>query len=370
MLPVLGPDRVRFGVAVAATGVCYQGLLHVLFRRTRQMPPVIAYTDLVICMLFPLLLHKAFLPAVIVALGVTAQTTITTGRRTALSAHLSASAGFALVGLVIDSPDTWMILAFLITGCLVVANIGTVADTEAASRVRYLALVEGLQGIVWEGDADTFGFTYVSPKAETILGYPLEDWYQEGFWEDHLHPEDRDEAVEFCRDAEASGRDHELEYRMISASGKVVHLHDVVAVSADASGRALTVHGVMLDVTERKRIEQRVRQYADIVETIDIGLVVVPSRRSRRGHVAGARGGQPGGLCRARSPARPVRRPGAPRGAPRVGRDRAARPPRRRGPARPLVRDRRDRRPREASPASRSSPAGPSPWATSSSASA
>ena len=34
----------------------------------------------------------------------------------------------------------------------------------------------------------------------------------------------------------------------------------------------------MLDVTERKRIEQRERQYADIVETIDIGLIVVQLR--------------------------------------------------------------------------------------------
>jgi diguanylate cyclase (GGDEF)-like protein/PAS domain S-box-containing protein len=265
-------------VAVAVTGLVYQALLHLLFRRTRRIPPVVAYTDVLVCLLFPLLLHEAFLPAVIVALGVIAQTTITLGRRAALGAHLAGSAGFALVGLAIDSPDTWMILAFLITGCLVVVNIGSVADTEVAARTRYLALVEGLQGIVWEGDPDTFGFTYVSPKAETILGYPIDRWYEEGFWEAHLHPDDRDEAVEFCREAERAGRDHELEYRMISADGRVVYLHDVVAVTSDPTSRSYTTHGVMLDVTERKRIEERERQYADIVETIDIGLVVVELR--------------------------------------------------------------------------------------------
>jgi diguanylate cyclase (GGDEF)-like protein/PAS domain S-box-containing protein len=278
LLPQLGPDRVRFGVAVALTGVIYQGLLHVLFRRTREIPPAIAFTDVAIVMIFPLFLHQAFLPAVIVALGVTAQSTITVGTRWTFASHIFASAGFALVGLVIGSHDTWMVLAFLITGCLVVANIGTIADTESASRSRYLSLVEGLQGIVWEGNPDTFGFTYVSPKAETILGYPIEQWYEDGFWEAHLHPDDRDEAVEFCRAAEEAGRDHELEYRMISASGKVVHLHDVVAVTADPGSRTFTAHGVMLDVTERKRIEQRERQYADIVETIDIGLIVVQLR--------------------------------------------------------------------------------------------
>ena len=108
-----------------------------------------------------------------------------------------------------------MVSALFITGGLVVANIGSVVDTETATRKRFLALVEGIQGIVWEGDPDTFGFTYVSPQAEAILGYPIEDWYEDGFWEAHLHPDDRDEAVEFCRAAEAAGRDHELEYRMV-----------------------------------------------------------------------------------------------------------------------------------------------------------
>jgi diguanylate cyclase (GGDEF)-like protein/PAS domain S-box-containing protein len=278
LLTPLGPERVKFGISIAVAGVAYQAVLHLLFRRTREIPPIVAFTDVVICMVFPLLLHRSFLPAIIVALGVVAQTTIAVGRRWSFAAHLFGSAGFALVGLLIGSPNTWMVLAFLITGCLVVANIGSVADNESASRARYLALVEGLQGIVWEGDQDTFGFTYVSPKAETILGYPMEDWYQDGFWEGHLHPDDREEASEFCRSAEAAGRDHELEYRMISASGKVVHLHDVVAVTTDPNSRSYTVHGVMLDVTERKRIEQRERQYADIVETIDIGLVVLQLR--------------------------------------------------------------------------------------------
>ena len=275
LVPALGPHRVAFGISIAVIGVTYQALLHLVYKRTRKVPRVVAAADVVVCLLFPLFVHQSFLPAVIVAVGVIAQTTLTSGRRLAVGSLLFATVSFAAVGLIIGSPHTWMVSALFITGGLVVANIGSVVDTETATRKRFLALVEGIQGIVWEGNPDTFGFTYVSPQAEAVLGYAIEDWYEDGFWEAHLHPDDRDEAVEFCRAAEASGRDHELEYRMVSATGKVVHLHDVVAVSSDAGGRSYSVHGVMLDVTERKRIEQRVRQYAGIVETIDIGLVVV-----------------------------------------------------------------------------------------------
>ena len=125
---------------------------------------------------------------------------------------------------------------------------------------RFMDMVNTVEGIVWEADAETFKFSFVNKQAEHILGYPVERWLQEPtFWKDHLHPEDRDWAVQFCANATADKRDHDFEYRMIAADGRTVWLHDLVTVVVEGD-RPTRVRGVMVDVTERKRAEEAVRR--------------------------------------------------------------------------------------------------------------
>ncbi|HJZ66853.1 MAG TPA: PAS domain-containing protein, partial [Blastocatellia bacterium] len=137
---------------------------------------------------------------------------------------------------------------------------------------RFMDLVNSVDGIVWEADAATFAFSFVSEQAERILGYPTERWLKEPtFWKDHLHPEDRDWAVEFCAKATAEKRNHDFEYRMIAADGRTVWFHDVVTVVVEGE-RPTTLRGVMVDTTDRKRAEQVVRrseeQLRDLIQTI------------------------------------------------------------------------------------------------------
>jgi two-component system cell cycle sensor histidine kinase/response regulator CckA len=124
----------------------------------------------------------------------------------------------------------------------------------------YAYLVESLRGIVWMADAETFRFSYVSPQAEEILGYPAEQWVAEpDFWRAHTHPDDIERASLTCRDATRDGRHHEFEYRMLAADGRVVWLRDIVTVAAGADG-TVQLSGIMLDVTERKAAEAALRE--------------------------------------------------------------------------------------------------------------
>ena len=88
----------------------------------------------------------------------------------------------------------------------------------------YSKLVSSLDGIVWEADGTTFQFTFVSPQAERILGYPLKQWLQPNFWREHTHPDDTDWCAAFCFDCTQRRQDHEFEYRMIAADGRIVWL--------------------------------------------------------------------------------------------------------------------------------------------------
>ncbi len=129
-----------------------------------------------------------------------------------------------------------------------------VKDQPQADEIRRQRLLEVAGVIPWEADAQTWVFTYVGPQAKALLGYPPEQWYEKDFWVSHLHPEDRDFAIEFFELSLKTLTDFEFEYRMIAADGRVVWLHDVVNVVTE-NGTPRVLRGLMKDITDRKRAE-------------------------------------------------------------------------------------------------------------------
>ncbi len=128
-----------------------------------------------------------------------------------------------------------------------------------ATQQQYESLVNSVDGIVWEADARTLRFTFVSRQAEKLLGYPAEQWLQEhDFWANHIHPEDRKWAVESCLRATAEQHDHNFEYRMLAADGRTLWLRDMVNVVLD--GQVSRLRGLMVDVTQQREMEQQLRQ--------------------------------------------------------------------------------------------------------------
>lgn len=127
----------------------------------------------------------------------------------------------------------------------------------AAASARLRSLVDGLSAVVWEADASTVEFSFVSERAEQLLGYPAARWIGDaGFWPSIIHPEDREAAVSYCAAQTAAGRDHDFSYRAHAADGRIVWLHDVVHVVCDEHGVPVRIQGVMIDVTAQKRAER------------------------------------------------------------------------------------------------------------------
>jgi PAS domain-containing protein len=103
--------------------------------------------------------------------------------------------------------------------------------------------------IVWEGDPQTFQFSYVSPCAQEVLGYPVRSWLELGFWANTIvHPEDQSDAVAFCALATGKGRDHDFQYRARRSDGSIVVLHDMVHVIKGERGIPTRLRGVMVVV--------------------------------------------------------------------------------------------------------------------------
>ncbi len=161
------------------------------------------------------------------------------------------------------------LLGIYISGILMTRNrkqlIGKNIQLEKENRKRlevevelkkseslYRDLVETTATIAWEIDLPSLKFTYISPRAEQLFGYPIEKWKDFNFWASHIHPEDKDDAISFCQTEREKGDDHEFEYRFLGVDNEIVWVRDIVSVISNADGRPATLRGYMLESTKQK----------------------------------------------------------------------------------------------------------------------
>ena len=140
-------------------------------------------------------------------------------------------------------------------------------DEQLAASALHRSLVESTSAIPWELDLATWRFIYVGRQAEVVLGYPEKDWYQENFWVEHLHPDDRKASFDYCQSAIAQKQDHQFEYRMLAANGRSVWIHDDVQI-VYKEGEAVRLQGFMFDISERKQMEEELRRHRDKLESL------------------------------------------------------------------------------------------------------
>ena len=155
-------------------------------------------------------------------------------------------------------------------------------DALRRAELEYRTLIESVQAIVWRADARTLQFSFVSKEAEHLLGYSADQWTSDpSFCRNHVHPDDRDRAVSHWLKAKDEERDLVSEYRMIAADGRVVWLRDIVRVVVE-EGIVRELIGVMVDITERKKAEELVRQsekkFSTIFQTIPDPVAIVRLR--------------------------------------------------------------------------------------------
>src|SRR5829696_4276637 len=141
---------------------------------------------------------------------------------------------------------------------------------EAEDRLR--TLVEHVPAITYTGEVGgDHALAYVSPQIEEVLGYsPGEVMADPDHWTKMLHPHDRRWVLAEERRTAETGDPLVLEYRMFARNGHVVWLHDEATLVRDEEGNPLRWQGFMLDVTKRKKAEEKLREseelYRNVVE--------------------------------------------------------------------------------------------------------
>ncbi len=122
------------------------------------------------------------------------------------------------------------------------------------SRDQFYSLLQTIEGIVWEAEADTLRFTFVSNHVKNILGFSPHDWLtQPHFWENHIHPDDREEVLNYYNTRTRPAHSHSLEYRMIKVDGSIVWIKDIFSIISDVGSPTL-LRGLMLDISITRRL--------------------------------------------------------------------------------------------------------------------
>jgi|GEM_PF-246490 len=139
-----------------------------------------------------------------------------------------------------------------------------------AAEARYRSLVEQLPGIVYTNPASDLSSTvYVSPQVKTFLGYSQAEWLEDPkFWRKLLHPEDRSRVLTEVERVNQSGEMLDLEYRMVARDSLIVWFRDQAVLLRDANGNLLLRQGLMMDITERKRTEDKIKRHLDHLKAL------------------------------------------------------------------------------------------------------
>src|SRR5688500_10342762 len=131
---------------------------------------------------------------------------------------------------------------------------------QALDGDTYRSMVEDGPAVSYIDAPDECASTiFISPQIEELTGYAPAEWVGNAdLWPTLLHPDDRARALAENERHNETGELFRLEYRMVHRDGHIVWVHDEATMMRDEGGSARVSHGVMMDISERKRGEENV----------------------------------------------------------------------------------------------------------------
>lgn len=152
---------------------------------------------------------------------------------------------------------------------------------EGNDPALYKTLLESTMAIPWKIDWATMRFAYIGPQIEPLLGWSAESWISVEDWASRIHPDDRDNVVNFCVSQSVAGVDHEADYRALTKDKGYVWIRDVVHVVRNEAGEVESLIGFMFDISERKRVEHELFKMQKKLEALSFedGLTGAANRR-------------------------------------------------------------------------------------------
>ena len=131
------------------------------------------------------------------------------------------------------------------------------------ARERMAFLLSATPAVIYAGEVNPpYGVNFISDNIHKQFGYGPSDFIDTpSFWFDHVHPDDRERvASEFDRACEVGHGS--LEYRFRCADGRYAWVRDEPGIVRGKDGAKDEMVGYMIDVTEKKQVEDQLLHLA------------------------------------------------------------------------------------------------------------
>jgi PAS domain S-box-containing protein len=139
-------------------------------------------------------------------------------------------------------------------------NIDALKETEHALQTRehqLLGIVETIPSMLWS-TLPTGEPTHLSQRFLEYCGAPFEEIVDRG-WESFLHPDDREETVKAFVRAIETGESYSAIHRLRRADGEYRWHQSRGEPLRDPQGKIIQWYGLAIDIDERKRAEDHLR---------------------------------------------------------------------------------------------------------------
>jgi len=137
------------------------------------------------------------------------------------------------------------------------------------SERRYRSFVQNFQGIVYQGHLD-FVPVFFHGAVEEITGFKESELVAgKPRWDQVIHPDDLAEVFKSVEEIRTMpGYLDEREYRIIRKDKQTRWVHELIQNVCDSSGKPNLVEGAIYDITERKQMEEDLRQHREHLEQL------------------------------------------------------------------------------------------------------
>ena len=133
---------------------------------------------------------------------------------------------------------------------------------RASAEERYRLAARATNDAIWDLDLTTNELHWSESAAET-LGYAGQELGTTSlsWWEERLHPEDRQQAIDSLEQAVNQGKSRwSATYRFRQANGQYATFFDRGFILRDDEGEAVRFVGAMTDLTQRQQAEEEIRR--------------------------------------------------------------------------------------------------------------
>ncbi len=139
-------------------------------------------------------------------------------------------------------------------------DVNSLKETEHALQMReheLVGIIETVPSMLWS-TSPTGEATHLSKRLLEYFGAPFEEFANRG-WESFIHPDDREETTKAFVRAMDTGESYSAINRLRRADGECRWHHTMGEPLRDPQGKIIQWYGISVDIDERKRAEDHLR---------------------------------------------------------------------------------------------------------------